>query len=205
MSRRLLSTAAVIFLAVVSGCSRDEDRKEPGTVLSSGTVPDTTSSAETTKSNGILAEINRVRSNPSDYADELEKLPTSPTVTEAIAVLRATAALQTLRQDSRLNAAAQAHVNDIGPRGSISHSSSNGESFATRIRRFVSNAGHVGEAMSFGARSAQETVRLWIVDSGVSDRIHRKILLNPVYDHAGVACGPHKTYGTICVADFANL
>jgi uncharacterized protein YkwD len=43
-----------------------------------------------------------------------------------------------------------------------------------------------------------------VVDDGVKDRAHRKILLDPAFRYAGAACGPHRTFGTMCVIDLAG-
>jgi uncharacterized protein YkwD len=42
-----------------------------------------------------------------------------------------------------------------------------------------------------------------LVDDGVSDRGHRRNLLDPRWHYVGVACGSHYRYQTMCVLDFA--
>ena len=41
------------------------------------------------------------------------------------------------------------------------------------------------------------------IDDGVRDRGHRHIMFSPEYHYAGAACGPHKTFGEMCVIEFA--
>jgi uncharacterized protein YkwD len=60
----------------------------------------------------------------------------------------------------------------------------------------------MGEAISYGAAGLQVVIDL-IVDDGVPDRGHRHAILNPIYREVGIAIGPHRRYGTMCVMDFA--
>jgi hypothetical protein len=43
-----------------------------------------------------------------------------------------------------------------------------------------------------------------LVDDGVPDRGHLKNIMDKAFGKTGVAIGPHKTYGTVCVMDFAG-
>jgi len=40
-----------------------------------------------------------------------------------------------------------------------------------------------------------------IVDDGVADRGHRTLVYSPELRYAGVSCGPHPIYRTVCVID----
>ena len=57
------------------------------------------------------------------------------------------------------------------------------------------------ELVSLGCYTAKDIVIQLLVDDGVSDRGHRRILLNKDMTHAGVAIDVHPKYGTICVID----
>jgi hypothetical protein len=43
-----------------------------------------------------------------------------------------------------------------------------------------------------------------IIDSGVASRGHRRNIFHPDLAVVGVACGPHRDYGAMCVMDFAG-
>jgi uncharacterized protein YkwD len=43
-----------------------------------------------------------------------------------------------------------------------------------------------------------------LIDDGVADRGHRRNLLDPAVRVAGIACGRHAAYGTMCVIDLAG-
>jgi hypothetical protein len=167
----------------------------------------------------ILAEINRVRTNPSAYAARLAKLKRTGrlpngmlvapeegwrAVQEAINVLKRTRPLSRLAPSATLTESARAHVADLGPLGRTGHTSSNGENVFRRIKRFTPRANAMGENIFSGRLNAEEIVIMWIVDDGIYDRSHRDIVLSRWYESAGTACGPHARYGQMCVADFAS-
>ncbi len=173
---------------------------------------------------GVLDQLNLARQDPPGYAFHLEDLrdayrgkdrkigPGSyvmtkegvPAVDEAIRVLKATTPRQTLRWDSCLSESASAHVNDTGPLGLVGHEGSKGETFAHRVKRYVTHYRQVGENIDYGATTAADVVIQLLVDDGVPDRGHRHNIFEPGFNAAGVACGPHAKYGTMCVIDFAR-
>ena len=173
----------------------------------------------------LTAELNLLRSNPARYAAKLDarkpfyrgamlRLPNQvPLQTEegvraldeAIRALKKERPLPAVAESSALSKAAQDHVRDIGPKGLTSHKGTDGSTPASRIRRHQKNASEVAEVMSFGPSSAEDVIIDLLIDDGVRDRGHRKILLDPAYRAAGGFCGPHKTYGTVCVIDFSNV
>jgi hypothetical protein len=58
--------------------------------------------------------------------------------------------------------------------------------------------------ISFGPEQPPAVVIDLVVDDGVPDRGHRKILLDDRLRFAGAACGPHTIYRTMCVIDLAD-
>lgn len=173
----------------------------------------------------VLAGINEVRADPPAYAAKLRQyrgyfeenvvlLPGSDVglrtregvaaVDEAIAALGRLKPLPPLQavpdlaQSARELAAHQALVGGTG------HAAADGSDAKVRIKRHK-GSGLTAEALSYGARDAAGVVRQMIVDDGIPTRPNRKILLEPKYRKAGVACGPHPVNRSVCVIDLATF
>jgi hypothetical protein len=155
---------------------------------------------------GVLAEINRVRADPPSYARELRGALVAQedpgAVADAIRDLSLARPLPALAPDPALAAAARAYVAHQGPTGAVGHGPPGS------LRRRLREAGVVakveGESISYGERSVRGVVRQLVIDSGVPDRAHRKLLLDRSFDAAGVGCGAHATYGSMCVIELAG-
>ncbi|MCL1471951.1 CAP domain-containing protein [Argonema antarcticum] len=171
----------------------------------------------------VIGEINRVRANPAAYAAELErlrryfdgnllripgKIPVRTqegvaVVDEAIQFLRSTPPAPPLSLSSGISQAARDHVNDQGPKGSIGHGGSDGSDPFSRMRRYGSAQGLQAENVSYGPDSPQDAVMQLIIDDGVPNRGHRESVVNPNFRVAGVACGSHARFRSMCVIDYA--
>ena len=101
----------------------------------------------------VLAEINQVRSNPKSYIPKLEKtlqfyngmILSKPgqdmieteegaaAVQDCIQALRKAKSAPPLEWSDGIAKAAQDHVNDIGPKGLMGHSGSDGSDPGSRI------------------------------------------------------------------------
>ena len=121
-----------------------------------------------------------------------------------IRVLSSTRPLEPLNPSEPLTAAAGDHVRDTGPRGIVGHTGSDGSSMVDRIRRHDSSFRGMGEAIAYGQAEARDIVVSLLVDDGVPGRGHRKIILTPAYNSAGLSIGAHAGYGVMCVIDFAQ-
>jgi hypothetical protein len=171
----------------------------------------------------ILAEINRVRSNPSAYAEELVKItryfdgkilkipgeiPMMTTegvsaVNEAIQDLRSQNSAPPLKWSDAISQAARDHVNDTGGKGIVSHDGTDGSNPFSRMERYGTFQGTAAENVSYGSHTAKDVVKQLIIDDGVPSRGHRKTIVNADLRIAGVACGHHSQYKTMCVIDYA--
>ncbi len=165
----------------------------------------------------VLAEINFARADPSDYARELRRAarldPDAPSLTpddpgalaEAIDFLEDQKPLEPLSRDERLAASAIAHVEVQGAGGGVGHDEPSGMDLGTRLHRHGVWASLAGEDISYGYATAREVVRQLIIDSGVPNRGHRQNIFDPAYQYAGVGCGRHSIYRSMCVIDFAGM
>lgn len=96
---------------------------------------------------------------------------------------------------------ATAHAKDLSSTGKLSHNSSNGDDFFTRITK-SGLQGCAGENINYSTmNTAAEGVILLMLDIGVADLGHRKALLNPAYLSIGLGIASFKK-GQVLVQDF---
>lgn len=172
----------------------------------------------------VLAEINFARTRPRDYAERLReyrkffkgrivRYPGNPdglrttegtrAVDEAIRFLERQPPLEPIEPSTLLARAARDHVREQGPSGRTGHISADGGNPRARVQR-RGGGDYVAEVITYGPPSAVEVVRQLIVDDAVPGRGHRRTLFAAEMRHAGIACGPHKGYRVMCVADLGR-
>jgi uncharacterized protein YkwD len=226
--RRAAVAIAVASAALVaSACA-------PPAVAGSGRAaqpaPPTASGCCTALERAVLQELNRARTDPAGFAVELEaRLPHfrgnifrgpgaavgvrtvegASAVREAVRALRATRPLPPLRLSRGMSAGAADHVRDQGPRGGMGHAGRDRSSPGGRVSRYGRWFGAVSENIQYGrAANGHDVIADLLIDDGVPGRGHRRNALDPAVRVAGVACGPHATYGQMCVivhaGDFAE-
>ncbi|MBN8219537.1 MAG: CAP domain-containing protein [Spirochaetes bacterium] len=174
--------------------------------------------------NSVLEELNFARMNPKTYAKLLQdyratfngKIAKRPgkidlmtsegtrAVDEAIAALNKQAPLPAMRPSKGMSKGAMDHVKDIGPKGITGHNGSDGSKPFDRINRYGQWQQTAGENISFGNDEGRAVLIQLIVDDAVANRGHRKNIYKPEFNRVGIACGPHKVYGTMCVQTFAG-
>ncbi|MEK6334680.1 MAG: CAP domain-containing protein [Acidobacteriota bacterium] len=172
----------------------------------------------------LLTEINQARANPTVYATYLEKLKPLfngreyrvagrqvlmteegwAAVDEAIKFLRATKPLPPLAESNGLSLAAQVHIKDQSRSGSTGHTGSNSSMIEQRVKPFGNWQGAIGENLTYGNESARERILTWLIDDGFASRGHRKRLLSYDYKVAGLACGPHPQFVSMCCLTLAG-
>lgn len=172
----------------------------------------------------VLEEINLARAEPLAYADyirewrksfrgKLYQLPGTSllrqtregilALNEAIEFLNEQKPLPPLSWSPGLAAAAADLIREQGKTGNTGHRGGQGGGMADRIKRHGTWKGQIGEDIAYVPNEPRLLVMQLIVDDGIPDRGHRKNLFNPRFKEAGVACGPHSRFGTMCVADFS--
>ncbi|TVV76861.1 CAP domain-containing protein [Sphingomonas solaris] len=174
---------------------------------------------------GVLAEINRARTDPAGFAADLERLRQSfdrageyeslgarvrfmsyegrAAVDEAIRFLRRQRPLPPLRRGQLLAAAATDHTREQGPRGMFGHASLDGTMPGDRVMR-RGGGDYVAETIAYTTNSPIDVVAGLIVDDNVPDRGHRAVIFDEQYRYAGAGCGPHTRWGFMCTVDFGR-
>ena len=167
----------------------------------------------------LVAEVNRLRTDPATYADIVRQKFSSmdsqghftagrlrvssregrAAVDEAIHALLATPALRPVANSACLAAGAQDHARDRGTLGGFGHVGADSSLPAARVARHRGGRTSCGEVISYGKTEARDVVVGFLVDDGVPSRGHRKALLNPVYSLAGSALDAHRQTGSIAV------
>lgn len=220
LRNQLLLAAAMAGALVVQGCATGGSAS---TVSQQGAVrrPAPTLNADyyAALDRSIVDELNHARTNPSGYAAGLERelqyyrgnlfrrpdddsaLETregTSAVIEAIRVLRQTAPMSPLRLSAPMSEAAEDHVRDQAPRGLMNHRGTDGSMAWDRVSRYGEWTRKISENMTFGPMTAHDVVSALLIDDGITDRGHRKNVLDPEVRLVGVACGTHKSYRVMC-------
>ena len=221
----------VVVIVVAGACDRRDSVVTDKTHITSGSASanlGSSSQVAPTKLSeleaSVLAEMNFARQRPAEYAGVLREianhfegnllrmpgriaLSTEEGVSafkEAIAVLDAAVPVGPLNHHSGLHLAARDHVLDTGPKGQTAHEGSDGSKPVDRINRYTRWLGSAGENLAFGPDTGRDVVAQLVADDGVPSRGHRKNILAGHFALAGVACGDHAKYRTMCTIDFAD-
>ena len=154
----------------------------------------------------VLSEMNLARTAPQQYAQLVASRLAGyrgkegpRVVEEAVRFLAKAKPLPALTFSEGLSNAALSHVLTQGAAGGTGHGNP-----WTRMARFGSYNGYAAENIHYGKRDARGIVMALIVDDGVRGRKHRANIFSRNFRVAGVGCGPHASFGAMCVVDFAS-
>lgn len=160
----------------------------------------------------VIYYINLVRSNPALFGKTFLKHYVDSAKTNKSKYL---SSLKTdlqkgkpcgmLTPEMDLTKEARNHARDLGVVGKIGHNASDGQSFTGRISELKKKYAFVAETCQYGYSDALSIVIDLLIDEGVEDLGHRKILLDPDLQFAGVAIEPHKRYKHNCVIDLGSF
>lgn len=129
-------------------------------------------------------------------------------VIEAIAFLDRQPPLPPVVWSDRLARAARDLAADQGRLGGLGHQGSDGSLPTDRVAKYGPPAAALGEVATYGSfgepGDPRRAVLALIVDDGVKDRGHRKVIFDGQYRLAGAAWGPHPLYTRMAVVDFAS-
>jgi uncharacterized protein YkwD len=125
-------------------------------------------------------------------------------VDEAIQFLDSQKQAPSLKISKGLSLGAADQVRMQGPTGRTGHEGPDGSDPGERVNRHGKWRGMMGENIYYGqGMNARQIVMGFIIDDGVPDRGHRNTIFNPQFRLAGVACGQHKVFKTMCVITYA--
>ncbi|MFH7242153.1 MAG: CAP domain-containing protein [Spirulina sp.] len=125
-------------------------------------------------------------------------------VQEAIDFLRNQEPLSPLEFSAQVALAAQTHADDQAD-GATGHTGSDGSRPSDRLDRAGALNSASGENIAYGSPTGQEVILDLIVDDGVPGRGHRVNIFTPRWTRTGAGCGPHATYGLVCVINYITF
>ena len=157
--------------------------------------------AENTLEKAIIAELNRVRTNPEGYADWLEsqkqyyqgmllKLPGEQPIRtnrglrsleEAITFLRQQQELPALSPSTELTSAARQQITAITNDLQVNNNN-----------------------LVYGKVTPEAIVMQLVVDDGFPDRPHRLAIFNRNYQNTGIACSEIPVYNNVCAIAYTQ-
>jgi hypothetical protein len=162
------------------------------------------------QSKEFLYWVNYCRSNPKQFWDSVF-LPVANVFPQLSGSdskslyqdLVKTGPLPMFSLNSTLIATAQAHAGDIGSSGKPpSHTSTNGTDFGTRMRNARIRA-CAGENIAVSSQSVLLSVLLLYLDIGLSEKGHRKSLLNANHRETGIGSAPYGKKQIFLVQDLS--
>lgn len=122
----------------------------------------------------------------------------------AIEFLRHQKPVQALKYDENLSKAAEDHAKDIGPKGLITHDSSDGKNVSDRVEKYCEWDSACGENIDIGSKNPLDVLVNLLVDDGVEKRPHRAHLFNEKFNFMGVGIAEHKDFDVIVVVDYTG-
>lgn len=173
----------------------------------------------------VLFELNSCRSNPSKYSSKLSNTlkyykgkifekPGYPAyeteegpenVQACIKYLKSVRPAAPLEWSEGLSKAAQAHVDDLGPKGLSGHDSSDGSDAALRVERYGQWSGQLGENIDYGNCEGEDIVVSLLIDDGVLARGQRLNIMKREHVYVGIGFGYHSEFEYMCVIIFAEV
>ncbi|MDR2632347.1 MAG: CAP domain-containing protein [Treponema sp.] len=175
----------------------------------------------------VILEMNKVRTNPKQYADlyiqprlsyysgKNYSVPGDITivtqegtaaVNACITALSRASAVGVLTPEKGLALAAKDHVTDQSKTGQTGHNGSDRSTPETRMKRYGTFSGSwtLGENIAYGESTGRDIVCGLLIDDGVPNRGHRTNIMNKAFTQTGVAGGTHTQYRTSCTITYAN-
>ena len=171
----------------------------------------------------IFKEQNELRKNPKSYIKKLENslnfyqnnilfkeneipIPTYEgieAVKEAINFLKNQKPVPELIYSKDISLSCKDLVNDIGPKGLISHEGTEIKNIYNRLEKYCDWDGAIAENLDFGFKIPENIIMNMIIDDGDENRYQRQNLFFPDFKYVGIGVGPHRDYGISVVIEYA--
>ena len=171
----------------------------------------------------IFNEHNKLRKNPKIYIQKLEKslnfyqnnilskeneipIPTYEginAVKNAINFLRNQEPVQELIYSKEMSLSCKDLVNDIGPKGLVTHEGTEIKNIYNRLEKYCDWDGVIAENLDFGFKIPENIIMNMIIDDGDENRYQRKNLFYPDFKYVGIGVGPHRDYGICVVIEYS--
>ena len=174
----------------------------------------------------LFVELNKLRKNPKSYIPlitsqmrtikynnvlfrsdtplRIQTFEGKNAYEDAINFLEDQIPIPPLKLDKRLCLAALDLVNDIGPKGLVTHQDSKGLFVSDRIEQYCEWDFCANECIEVSSHNAQDVLISLLVDDGLSNRMNRKALFERVYNYVGIGCGAHRDFQVCSVLVFAG-
>ena len=171
----------------------------------------------------IFREQNEVRKNPQSYIEKLQnslkyyrdnilyknyEIPIKTSegaeaVQDAINFLKNQNPVQELIYSKDIGLSCKDLIDDIGPKGLVSHEGVEIKNMYNRLEQYCDWDGVIAENIDFGFKIPENIVMNMIIDDGDENRYQRLNLFYPEFKYVGVAVGPHKEFEFCTVIEYA--
>ena len=94
------------------------------------------------------------------------------------------------------------HAKDIGEGVKQSHEGFDGKGPTQRVSKQIKWTKMIAECIELAGINGREIVSSLIVDDGNEERSNRKVIFSKNLKYVGIACAPHKEFGTVTVINF---
>ncbi len=166
---------------------------------------------------------NEIRKDPENYIEKLENslkfyqnnilsreneipIPTYEgveAVKDAISFLNNQEPVQELIYSKEMSLACKDLINDIGPKGLVSHEGTENKNLYNRLEKYCDWDGAIAENLDFGFKIPENIIMNMVIDDGDENRYQRQNLFYPHFKYVGIGIGPHKEFGFCTVIEYA--
>ena len=171
----------------------------------------------------IFKKQNELRKNPKSYIEKLQNslkfynnyillkegeipIPTYEGVEgvkNAINFLQNQNPVPELIYSKEISLSCKDILNDIGPKGLVSHEGTEIKNIYNRLEQYCDWDGAIAENLDFGFKNPENIIMNMIIDDGDENRYQRKNLFYPDFKYVGISVGPHRDYGYCVVIEYA--